>query len=170
MSSTQDIEAIHSRLDPNNQSVEEAWKRRDIWGLLLVPYALLLRSAALPHLTSPRGSSSGERSPSRSPRAKRIGNLDVKDTFSKCLEAASQLKSLTFGRMSRIPSFGMPSVSVHNSSSRDNHGDDSSSFDFFVSIFAEFTSQYIDALCSTGNLPITREGWYAEESNSAQNE
>lgn len=170
MSSTQDIEAIHSRLDPNNQSVEEAWKRRDIWGLLLVPYALLLRSAALPHLTSPRGSSSGERSPSRSPRAKRIGNLDVKDTFSKCLEAASQLKSLTFARMSLIPSFGMPSVSVHNSSSRDNHGDDSSSFDFFVSIFAEFTSQYIDALCSTGNLPITREGWYAEESNSAQNE
>jgi len=171
------LTAIHSRLDPNSQSAEESWKRRDVWGILLISYALLLRPAAS-QLVSPRGGGGGS-SPqhaayNRSPSLGGGGGVDVKSTFSKCLMVASQLKSLTFARLSLIPSFGMPStMSSSSSTSSTSHrttSDDASTYDFFVSIFAEFTAQYIDALCHTGNLPITRKEWYDEELNLAQSE
>ena len=169
------LSAIHSRLDPNSQNAEESWKRRDVWGVLLISYALLLRPAAS-QLVSPRGSP--QHTLNRSPPlggGGGGGGVDVKGTFSKCLMVASQLKSLTFARLSLIPSFGMPSTmssssSTSSSSSHRTTSDDASTYDFFVSIFAEFTAQYIDALCHTGNIPITRKEWYDEELNLAQSE
>ncbi|KAL7435715.1 hypothetical protein ACHAXM_004800 [Skeletonema potamos] len=169
------LSAIHSRLDPNSQTAEESWKRRDIWGILLISYALLLRPAAS-QLVSPRGSPQ-HATLNRSPPLGGIGGgggVDVNGTFSKCLMVASQLKSLTFARLSLIPSFGMPSTMSSSSSaaslSHRTTSDDASTYDFFVSIFAEFTAQYIDALCHTGNIPITRKEWYDEELNLAQSE
>ena len=172
VSSTEALQSIHSRLDPNSPGVEDAWKRRDIYGLILIPYALLLSNAAS-QPTSPRGSGSAPSplSPDskRSPRAS--GRSDFKNTFSKCLMVASQLKSLTFARLSLLPSFGMPSSrSSHKDATLTNHVDDASSFDFYVSVFADFTAQYIDALYATRNLPITRQEWFDDESKLAQSE
>ena len=78
---------------------------------------------------------------------------------------ASQLKSLTFARMSLVPSFGTSSLSK-----LEKHGVDSSIVDFYVTVFADFTSQFIDALCATGNLPITRREWFDDEYQLAQAE
>jgi len=162
-SSMNALQPIHSRLDPNSASAEESWNRRDIWGLLLVPYALLLRSAAS-QLMSPRGSPVHPRSPVG-------GGIDVKNTFSKCLMVASQLKSLTFARMSLIPSLGMPSNTTSSTVSGSSSDPASSSvFEFYASTMAEFTAQYIDALGYTGNLPITRKDWLDDEVNLAQSE
>lgn len=160
-SSLGELQAVHSRLDPENQDIEKQWKRCDIWGLLLIPYALLLRHSAGPQLLSP---AKGRSSPTRSPPV-RSGQLNLKAICTKCLMVASQLKSLTFARMSLIPSFGTSSLSK-----LEKHGIDSSIVDFYVSVFADFTSQFIDALCATGNLPITRKEWYDEENNLAQTE
>ena len=97
------------------------------------------------------------------------GRLDVKKTYPNCLMAASQFKSLTFARLSLLPSFGLPSTrSHHKDASVMNHGDDSSTYDFFISVFADFTAQYIDALCNTGNLPITQEEWLDDELKMAE--
>jgi hypothetical protein len=157
------LQAIHSRLDPESQDVENQWKRHDIWGLLLVPYALLLRNATGTQLRSPGRSGGSRSSPGRSPPV-RVGQLNIKSTYTKCLMVASQLKALTFARMSVIPCFDVSSVS------KLEHYMDSSIGDFYVSVFADFTAQFIDALCATGNLPITRKEWYDEEFNMAQTE
>jgi len=166
-SSTQALlHPIHQRLDPNSPAAEEAWKRSDIWGLLLVPYALLLRNAASQLMTPRAGGSPAHH------RGGTAEILDVKNTFSKCLMAASQLKSLTFARLSLIPSFGMPSSTnaLLFPSSSDGSSASSGVFDFYASTFAEFTAQYIDALGATGTLPITRKEWLEEEVNLAQSE
>ncbi len=82
---------------------------------------------------------------------------------------ASQYKSLTFARTSLLPSFGLPSArSHHRDAFSIGHGDDVSIFDFYTSVFAEFTAQYIDVLCTTGNLPITQQMWFDEEAKLAQ--
>lgn len=163
-SSLGDLQSVHSRLDPESQDAEKEWKRRDIWGLLLVPYALLLRNAAGPQLLSPRGSGGSRPSPTRSPPVQ-IGQVNMQATCTKCLMVASQLKSLTFARMSLVPSFGTSSLSK-----LEKHGVDSSIVDFYVTVFADFTSQFIDALCATGNLPITRREWFDDEYQLAQAE
>ncbi|KAK1735048.1 hypothetical protein QTG54_014114 [Skeletonema marinoi] len=88
------LTAIHSRLDPNSQTAEESWKRRDVWGILLISYALLLRPAAS-QLVSPRGGSSSSPQQSGFNRSPPLGGggsggVDVKSTFSKCLMVAKE--------------------------------------------------------------------------------
>ena len=84
---------LRERLDPSGSAAEESWKRRDVWGVLLVAYALLLRNAASSSsssdaFASPRGATNS--SPSRrSPGP--VGG--VRDAFSRCLVAASQLRA-----------------------------------------------------------------------------
>ena len=161
-SSLGDLQSVHSRLDPESRAAENQWKRRDIWGLLLIPYALLLRNATGPQLLSPRGSGGSRPSPTRSPPVQ-IGHVNMQATCTKCLMVASQLKSLTFARTSLVPSFGTSSLSK-----LEKHGVDSSIVDFYVTVFADFTSRFIDALCATGNLPITRREWFDDEYQLAQ--
>ena len=79
---------------------------------------------------------------------------------------AYQLKSLTLARLSLIPFFSMPS----NTTTLTSSSASSSVFDCYASTFAEFTTQYIDALGSTGNLPITRKDWLDVEVNLALSE
>ncbi len=155
---TQIILPIHQRLDPNSSAAEESWTRRDIWGLLLVPYGLLLRNttaAATSRTPSPRATT---------PRSE-SGGIDIKGTYSQCLMVASQLKSLTFARLSLLPAV---------TSSLVGHGggyhSSASIYDFYLSTLSEFTAQYIDALGTTGNFPITRHEWLDEEMNMAQTE
>ena len=160
------LQQIHQRLDPNDSTVEASWKRDDIWGLLLVQYALLLKAAAPNQLMSPRGS----------PSSPAVGfgggggNIDVKKTFTKCLMVASQLKSLTFARLSLLPSFSSSQPHTATSSSSSTHLGESSSWDFYLSVLSELAAQYIDALGSTGNMPITRNEWLDEEEKISQSE
>ena len=165
---------IHQRLDPDSESAaEESWTRRDIWGLLLVPYALLLRNTTAAATTGNTTTSSPLRGATdATPRPGSGGGntIDIKGTYSQCLMVASQLKSLTFARLSLLPSV---SSSLVGHDIVDGGGDQSSSasiYDFHLSTLSEFTAQYIDALGTTGNLPITRQEWLDEEMNMAQTE
>ena len=90
--------------------------------------------------------------------------MDVKSTYLKCLMVASQLKSLTFARLSIIPSISSPMTHGGGGASS------SSSTEFYLSTLSDLTAQYIDALGTSGNLPITRLEWYDEEVNLAQSE
>lgn len=47
-------------------------------------------------------------------------------------------------------------------------GDDVSIFDFYISVLAECTAQYMEVLCASANLPITQQMWLDEERNTAQ--
>ncbi|KAL9186739.1 hypothetical protein ACHAXT_010459 [Thalassiosira profunda] len=150
------LKPLHQRLDPASADAEESWKRRDIWGLLLIPYALLLQSAAGGQLRSPRPGDATNTND---------GALDLKGTFSACLAAAAQLKSLTFARCSLLPALGASHHSSHRAASQS-----SATADFYFSSLAELTARYVDALGATGNLPVTREAWADEERNLAQSE
>ncbi|KAL3775657.1 hypothetical protein ACHAW5_008127 [Stephanodiscus triporus] len=133
---------VHRRLDPEDPAVEEGWVRRDVFGLLLVPYALLLR--------------------------------DHRDaagtTYSQCLTVASQLKSLTFARLTLLPSLSTSLTERAGGCRPSSSSSSSSIYDFYLSVLSEFTAQYVDALGATGNLPITRREWFDEETNTAQSE
>lgn len=158
---TQKLLPIHQRLDPDSGSAaEESWTRRDIWGLLLVPYALLLRNTTAAGRTTTTTTSPRATTPRPG-----TGGIDVKGTYSQCLMVASQLKSLTFARLSLLPSVSSSLVG-HGSGG----GGSASIYDFYLSTLSEFTAQYIDALGTTGNLPITRQEWLDEEMNMAQTE
>jgi len=162
------LQPIHTRLDPENKDTERQWKRCDIWGVLFLPYALLLRNSVVP-LTSPRGSGSvpSPLSPDANPRTR--GTMDAAKTFTDCLTAASQYKSLTFARLSLLPSLGLPSTRSHHKDVVSmGRGDDVSIFDFYISVLAECTAQFMDVLCASGNLPITQQMWFDEENNTAQ--
>ncbi|KAL3810725.1 hypothetical protein ACHAXA_008498 [Cyclostephanos tholiformis] len=152
-----DLLPVHRRLDPDGESaVEENWRRRDVWGLLLVPYALLLRDyqhSALPP----------------SPALRVGGVMDVRGTYTQCLTVASQLKSLTFARLTLLPSLSS-SLSDRVGGGYCSPSSSSSIYDFYLSTLSEFTAQYVDALGATGNFPITRREWLDEETNSAQSE
>lgn len=154
------LSSLNQRLDPNSNNIEKSWKRKDIWGLLLVPYALLLRNAASQMLIcgSPVQSGCGSSGSSAG---------DIKSTYSKCLMVASQLKALTFARFSLLPSLSCLSFTPPSSSSASSG---SSSTEFYLSTLSELTAQYIDALGTSGNFPITRLEWYDEEVNLAQSE
>jgi hypothetical protein len=159
-----DLLPVHRCLDPDGESaVEEGWKRRDVWGLLLVPYALLLRDhhSAAPPSPVGRGGWGGGGG----------GVVDVRGTYSQCLTVASQLKSLTFARLTLLPSLSS-SLAERPGGCRPPSSSSSSSsiYDFYLSALSELTAQYVDALGATGNLPITRREWLDEEKNSAQSE
>jgi hypothetical protein len=146
--------SIHQRLNPDPESaIEEGWKRRDIWGFLLLPYALLLRD----HAGGCRG---GEASPVFQGRTTGSVVVDVRGTYSQCLAVASQLKSLTFARLTLIP----PLLSSNLTS------EERSIKEFYLSAMSELTAQYVDALFTTGNMPISRREWLDEETNAAQSE
>lgn len=139
--STDHLLPIHSRLDPRTESNQD-WKRKDIWGLLASSYALLLPSV----VASPR-----HRSPSNSPAASpRQGRIDIKSTWRACLEAPTQMKSFSFARLSLMPSF------ERHSTSPDGKCDN---YEFYMSVLSEFIAQYLDVLCASGNVPISRELW-----------
>ncbi len=42
LSALMSLQPVHQRLDPNSPAAKKAWPCRDVWGMLLVPYALLL--------------------------------------------------------------------------------------------------------------------------------
>ena len=143
--------SIHQRLNPDPESaIEEGWNRRDIWGFLLLPYALLLRDHA---------GGRGEASPVLQGRTGSVV-VDVRGTYSQCLAVASQLKSLTFARLTLIPPLLSSTLTAGERSIKE----------FYLSAMSELTAQYVDALFTTGNMPISRREWLDEEKNAAQSE
>ena len=143
--------SIHQRLNPDPESaIEEGWKRRDIWGFLLLPYALLLRDHA---------GGRGEASPVLQGRTGSVV-VDVRGTYSQCLAVSSQLKSLTFARLTLIPPLLSSTLTAGERSIKE----------FYLSAMSELTAQYVDALFTTGNMPISRREWLDEEKNAAQSE
>ena len=87
--------------------------------------------------------------------------MNAKEVYTKCLMVASQLKSLTFARLSLLPSL--------------RGGDDggatvgsSPTSDFYLSAASDMLASYVDALAASGSLPITRSEWYDEEVNIAK--
>ena len=145
------IADIHQRLNPNSPSFDN-WKRKDIGGLLTAAYALLLRPPTSKYT-----------SPQKSPRERSssYGSSNaIYHTFRKCLECPTLYKSLTFARVSLLPSIGSPSMK--SSSILDND------FSFAIAIVADFTSQYLDALSSISDLPISRAKWMEREQQELQ--
>jgi hypothetical protein len=141
--STDQLLPIHQRLNPTEQ-VEQTWKRKDIWGVMVASYALLLPAV----IASPR---SGGRS-SSSPRH---GPIDIKSTWWHCLSRPAEFKSFTFARICLAPAF-------------QQHTGTPDSFEFFMSVLSEFISQYLEVLFVSGDVPISRATWERVEEQDLQ--
>ena len=144
------IGQIHRRLDPQNDA-GRAWKRQDIWGLLAGAYGVLLvplHSVLASPRVSGQISVSGEAS---------LQSSDVRRTGKACLSAAYEKKSLTFARLTLIPSF-----------QRHRDGPDSKCdlYEFLMSVTAGFVSHYIDILAASPELPASRTMWEENENEN----
>ena len=145
---------ITSRLDPNlDQSTQ--WKRQDIVGFLAAAYALLLQ----PHI-----STSSALSPSNIMTAEAASSAvhkHLKSLHRSCLEFPAFAKSFSFVRMSLIPSLGAPSMKPSSANLDTDYA-------FYLSVLSNFTSQYLDSICSLGELPYSRAKWLQDELQDLQ--
>ena len=137
------VKPMSDRLDPNGAGFAK-WKRQDIAGLLSAAFALLLRPAADVMVSG------------RSPAPGGGGLTALKTTFRSCLESPTIAKSMTFARVSLMPCLGSASMKS-SSPTLDND------FAFYMSILSDFTAQYLEAICSFGDLPISSQRWMDEE-------
>ena len=137
------VKPMSDRLDPNGAGFAK-WKRQDIAGLLSAAFALLLRPAADVMVSS------------GSPAPGGGGLAALKATFRSCLESPTIAKSMTFARVSLMPCLGSASMKS-SSPTLDND------FAFYMSILSDFTAQYLEAICSFGDLPISSQRWMDEE-------
>lgn len=151
-----DIESINERLDPKSEHYSK-WKRQDIGGLLSVAYALLLRPSSSIFMSPTK--SLRERSSSGGSTSSSSNSLY--QIFRSCLEVPALTKSLTFARLSLIPSIGLPSMKS-SSAILDND------FTFYISVLSDFTSNYLDAISSFSDLPISRAKWMEYEHQELQ--
>jgi hypothetical protein len=141
----QTLMPIRERIDPDI-NMNSKWRRQDIEGLLSAAFGLLLRPAT-EVLSSPISGNSG---PSQ-----------IKSIFKSCLEYPAICKSLTFARVSLIPCLGFPS-DVSTAVNLDND------FSFLISVLSDFSSKYIDAICSFGQLPDSRAKWLHVETQELE--
>ena len=139
------VKPISDRLDPDSSGFSQ-WKRQDIAGLLSAAFALLLRPV-VDVLASPVSGSSA--------------SSILKATFRSILESPTIVKSMTFARVSLIPCLGTASMKP-SSPTLDND------FAFFMSVLSDFTAQYLDAICSFGELPLSRQKWMHDEEQELQ--
>lgn len=151
------LAGIHERLDPRSSKYSQ-WKRQDISGLLSAAYALLLRPSTN-IFTSPT-KSPRERSSSGGSTSSLSTNA-VYQTLQACLEAPPVTKALTFARVSLMSCIGLPSMKS-SSTILDND------FTFYISVLSDFTSQYLDALSSSRDLPMSRAKWMELEVKELQ--
>ena len=142
----QSIKPISDRVVSDSAEFAK-WKRQDIAGLLSAAFALLLRPIAN-ILASPAVESNSSSSA-------------LKALFRSSLEDPTIAKSITFARVSLIPCLGSASMKP-SSSVLDND------FAFFMSILSDFTARYLDAVCSFGELPISRLKWMHDELQELQ--
>lgn len=108
----------------------------------MASYSLLLRTS-LTGLTSPRVGG---------PATPTGGGIDIRKAWRKCLEAPTELKSFTFGRLCLLQALRYGSYAEVSSSKFDAK-------EFHLSVLAEFTSQYLDMLSASGDQPISRAKW-----------
>ncbi|GAX19756.1 hypothetical protein FisN_37Lh024 [Fistulifera solaris] len=137
------LEGIRDLNQRFSQEAQENWERKDILGLLMLAHAMLLRSCpAL--LSSPRAGS-------LSPLA---GTTDLKKLWRECIDAPRSFKSITYARLSLIPTLHVP-LSLFSNSSCDVS-------DFLLSTLSDFAAHYLDTLSMSGGWPISREKWMQE--------
>ena len=118
----------------------------------MASYALLLRS--LPSVAnSPRLGSAIPPSP------RRQGPIDIKSTWRASMIAPTEEKSFTFARLCMMPSF-----------QRHRDGPDAmcDTYEFFMSVLSEFMAHYLDVLCASGDVPISRAQWERDEERELQ--
>jgi hypothetical protein len=65
----------------------------------------------------------------------KVGAVDIRKQWRECLEAPVELKSFTFARLSLLPALQTPSDNA-----------DCDVTEFFLSVYAEFASHYLDVL------------------------
>jgi hypothetical protein len=133
-SSTQTLTPLHSCL---SKGAASDWKRTDILGLLMASYAMLLRSSPSA-LSSPRG---GGPVPT--------GTIDVRKSWMACIEAPAELKSFSFATHSLLPALKIPATPESTCDVSE----------FLLSVVAEFASNYLDVLSTSGDRPISRFKW-----------
>lgn len=159
---TQQLLPVHTRLNPldnagrlnplDNAGVN--WKRKDIWGLLVASYALLLRS--LPSVAnSPRVGGTAQAPASPRPQ----GPVDVKTTWRACMNVPTGTKAFTCARLCLMPSFERHKEKLNAKCD---------SFEFFVSALSDFMSHFLDVLCASGDVPISRSRWERDAERELQ--
>ena len=119
----------------------------------MASYALLLRS--VPSVAnSPR---LGSKSPASS--LPRQGPVDVKSTWRASMVTPTETKSFTFARLCLMPSF-----------QRHKEGLDAKcdTYEFFMYVLSDFMSHYLDVLCASGDVPISRAQWERSEERELQ--
>ena len=119
----------------------------------MASYALLLRS--LPSVAnSPR---LGSTSPASS--LPRQGPVDVKSTWRASMVTPTETKSFTFARLCLMPSF------QRHKETLDAKCD---TYEFFMYVLSDFISHYLDVLCASGDVPISRAQWERNEERELQ--
>lgn len=153
--SMEQLAPIHTRLDPRAEPYKD-WKRKDIWGLLASSYALLLRPVAKT-VASPRLGNDTSLSHKHSHTSPGTGTtIDVKATSRACLEIPTHMESFRFARLCMMPSF------PRHSCSPDGNCND---HEFLMSVLSEFCSEYLDVLCTSGDMPSSRKKWEEDQEN-----
>lgn len=161
------IKNISAQLVPSKEGFP-TWKRQDIVGLLSATFSLLLRPAVAVLASSPRPShrarnfsidSLTEEGTSIGTSTANTVTNSIKAMFRSCLEVPMMTKSITFARLSLLPCIGTSSTASNTSTIANLDKE----FLFYISVLSDFTSQYLDTICSFSDLPISREKWMNDE-------
>jgi len=140
------LAAVHNRL---SEAAIANWKRADVLGLLMAAYAMLLRSSPAA-MSSPRASGAGSGPGS---------SVDIRKTWRQCLESSHKQKSITFARICMIPALQKPAQPVSEEFFAFAAPLPCDTSEFLQSFLAEFASQYLDMLSSSGEGPVSRAKW-----------
>lgn len=124
-----------------DKNAAKSWDRTDILGLLMAAYAMLLRSCPSA-LSSPR---IGPFSPS--------GAADTRKSYWERIEAPAEFRSFSFARLSLLSALQKPS-------STDAACNVS---EFLLAALTNFSTHYLDILCSSGDRPRSRAKWLQDE-------
>lgn len=135
------LTSLHSRL---TRAANNDWvNRKDVFGIFSASYAILLRSVPT-ILSSPRVG------PTASPN-----QVDFKTAWRDCLEAPTELMSFTFARLTLLPALRRWTRPQPVSKCRPE--------EFLFETLADWTSRYLEVLCSSGEVPISRAQWEKEQ-------
>ena len=147
------LHAIHQRLSNDDGK----WARTDVLGILMAAYGMLLRSSPAA-MSSPRAGTVAFSTGS---------GIDLRKTLRDCLESPAKFKSFTFARICLIPAVNKPKLpscdELFNAS--DLRCDVT---EFLLSVLAEFGSQFLDTLSSSGECPVSRARWEQDMEEALQ--
>ena len=133
-----DVDSLGSLDQRLSRTAADNWHRKDILGLLMSAYAMLLRSSPIA-LRSPRNAASPI-----------TNSLDVRKSSREGMEAPQEFKSFTFARLCLLVALQKPT---------EDASDDCNVSEFLLAALSEFASHYLFVLSSSGDRPISRAKW-----------